>query len=421
MISGAILVTAPPSQLSITTQPSSSAQSGIAFAQQPVILVRDAQNTPVSGIVVTASIASGGGVLGGTATATSNAAGSASFSNLSLSGTVGTRTLSFSAAGVPPVTSASISLTAGPASQLAITTQPSSSTASGSTLAQQPVLLVTDASNNPVGGVVVTATIATGGGTLGGTTTATSSAGGVASFSNLSITGTAGDRTLGFSAPGLTAVTSTPITVSIVASQLSITTQPSGSVQSGVVFPTQPVILAKDAANNPVAGIVVTASIASGGGTLGGTLTATTNASGVATFTDLSITGLVGTRKLSFTAGAATVTSNNISVTAGPASQLSITTQPGTPATANSNFAPQPVIQLRDAAGNAVSQSGVIVTAALESASGGGLLGGTLTATTNGSGTATFSNLKITKSGTYTIRFTATGLTSVVSATISVI
>jgi hypothetical protein len=62
----------------------------------------------------------------------------------------------------------------------------------------------------------------------------------------------------------------------------------------------------------------VTAAIATGGGTLGGTVTATTNASGAATFTDLSITGTAGSRTLNFGAPAlAGVNSNSISISAG--------------------------------------------------------------------------------------------------------
>src|SRR5256886_17675072 len=74
---------------------------------------------------------------------------------------------------------------------------------------------VRDASGNPASqaGVTVTAAIATGGGTLGGTLTATTNGSGVASFTNLAITGTAGDRTLSFSATGLTGATSTPVTI----------------------------------------------------------------------------------------------------------------------------------------------------------------------------------------------------------------
>src|SRR2546421_7784422 len=48
-------------------------------------------------------------------------------------------------------------------------------------------------------------------------------------------------------------------------------------------------------------------------------------------------------------------------------------------------------IQVRDAAGNPVNQAGVVVTAAI--ATGGGTLGGTLTATTLGTGVASFTNL----------------------------
>ena len=78
------------------------------------------------------------------------------------------------------------------------------------------------------------------------------------------------------------------------------------------------------------------------------------------------------------------------------------------------------MIQLRDAAGNPVNQSGVTVTASLNPSSGDGTLGGTLTVNTNGSGTATFSSLKISKAGSYTLKFTASGLTPVTSSIITV-
>jgi len=212
------------------------------------------------------------------------------------------------------------------------------------------------------------------------------------------------------------------ITVVAAASQIVITRQPSSSAQSGVRFSTQPLILVKDSHGDPVPGVVVTVALASGGGTLNGTLTTGSDANGVAGFGDLSITGLAGTRKLSFSAtgGAPDVTSNSINVTAGPASQLSITTQPATSVAANTSFIPQPVIQLRDFAGNPVSQSDVSVTVAINSAQGDATLGGTTTVKTNGSGIATFSGLKLSKSGSYTLKFTASGLSQVVSNLISV-
>src|SRR5205085_582954 len=121
----------------------------------------------------------------------------------------------FSASGLTSVTSTSIAITAGAATQVSITTQPSSGAQSGAVFAQQPVVQLRDASGNPASqaGVTVTAAIATGGGILGGTLTATTNASGVASFTDLSITGTVGDRTLSFSASGLAAATSTTISI----------------------------------------------------------------------------------------------------------------------------------------------------------------------------------------------------------------
>ena len=99
--------------------------------------------------------------------------------------------------------------------------------------------------------------------------------------------------------------------------QLVITTQPSSRVQSGVAFSTQPVVQLRDASGNDLgySGVVITASIASGGSVLGGTLTVRTNRSGQAVFTDLRVKGLPRPAiTLGFTSGKLTVTSNSISI-----------------------------------------------------------------------------------------------------------
>jgi hypothetical protein len=91
-------------------------------------------------------------------------------------------------------------------------------------------------------------------------------------------------------------------------------------VVSGVAFPVQPVVQLRDASNNAVAksGVSVTAALATGSGTLGGTATITTNASGVATFTNLSVAG-TGAYTLRFSAtGLTPATSSSINVTAAP-------------------------------------------------------------------------------------------------------
>src|SRR5205814_4346273 len=203
-------------------------------------------------------------------------------------------------------------------------------------------------------------------------------ASGVARFTNLTITRTTAHRTLSFSATALTPAVSGTITVGAgAATQLTLTTQPSATAQSGVAFAQQPVVQLRDGDGNAVnqAGVTVTAAIATGGGTLSGTVTAATNGSGVASFTNLSISGTAGERTLSFSAaGFVSVTSVSVTVTAGAATQLTLTIQPSSTAQSGVPFGQQPVVQLRDGAGNLVSQAGVTVTAAI--ATGSGTLGG---------------------------------------------
>lgn len=406
--------------LTITTQPSATSVSGQPLTQQPVITVRDAGNQPLSGISVTATIGSGGGVLSGTLTVNSNASGVASFTNLAISGSAGARTLSFNAGGATPVSSTPIVVTPA-AAQMTFTQQPSNGTV-GQPLSPPVQVAVQDATGATVTGFSGPVSIQLGNNpgsaTLSGTLTV-NAVSGVATFGNLALNQTGTGYTLIASSTGLPNKTSAGFNVGPVS--LSITTQPSGSVQSGQVFPQQPVILVRNAANTPLSGVIVTASIASGGGTLGGTATATSNQSGVAAFTNLSITGAPGARTLGFAApGAAGLTSAPVSVIPPPATQLTITVQPSSTAGRDVVFVQQPVIQLRDASGNPVSQSGVPVTAALASGPGNGQLKGTTTVNTNSSGLATFTNLRIDRQGTYTIQFTSGSLQSVISSSITI-
>ena len=105
--------------------------------------------------------------------------------------------------------------------------------------------------------------------------------------------------------------------------------------------------------------------------------------------------------------------------TAGAPSVLAITTQPSGSATAGEPFATQPVVQLRDALGNDVHRSGIVVTAAI--ASGSGNLAGTTSRTTDADGRATFTDLAITDgTGSHTLIFASPGFTSAVSGSVNV-
>lgn len=124
----------------------------------------------------------------------------------------------------------------------------------------------------------------------------------------------------------------------------------------------------------------------------------------------------VGTATISATTGALTA-SVSVFVTPGAGSQLAIRTQPQG-AIAGSVFATQPIIEIRDAAGNLVTSSAASVTVAI--ASGGGTLVGASTVSAV-AGLATFSGLVISgATGPRTLVFTAAGLTSATSNSFTV-
>ena len=173
----------------------------------------------------------------------------------------------------------------------------------GQTLANPLVVVVTDASGDPVQGVNVQ-WAAQGSGTVS-TTTVTTGSDGRASVQR-TLGSDPGDETTTASVSGLqgSPVTFTSTAMAGSGPRLAITTQPSSSAQSGVALAIQPVIQLQDADGNDQAqgGVDVTASIASGTGTLGGTVTQATGSNGVATFTDLAISGAAGPYTLRFSA-----------------------------------------------------------------------------------------------------------------------
>lgn len=99
--------------LALRTQPAGAA-IGLSLGTQPVIEVRDASGNVVttSSATITASIASGGGTLGGTTTVNA-VSGVAAFS-LSIAGAVGPRVLSFSSPGLTSIASTELTMTAPP-------------------------------------------------------------------------------------------------------------------------------------------------------------------------------------------------------------------------------------------------------------------------------------------------------------------
>ena len=190
-----------------------------------------------------------------------------------------------------------------------------------------------DGSSRPAAGKSVTITVTSGGGTINGTvtssggpfsdvTTATQVA---SSDGSVSLTWVLG-RAAG--PQDLRASVASPdqfVDVSVIASvgpaaRLGVTTQPSPLAVTGVALTVQPTVQLEDSAGNIVvlAGVPVTASIATGGGTIGGTVTVNSDVAGLAAFADLSLSGIAGAVTLKFAAPvngqATTVTSSPISV-----------------------------------------------------------------------------------------------------------
>jgi Big-like domain-containing protein/filamin/ABP280 repeat protein len=109
-------IAAPQPALALVTEPSTSAAAGVRLERQPELQLQDPFGAPLSreNVRVTVQIADGGGSVGGTTAARSDANGRVSFTNLELRGRTGSRTLIFAAEGFTPVTSGTITVRPGP-------------------------------------------------------------------------------------------------------------------------------------------------------------------------------------------------------------------------------------------------------------------------------------------------------------------
>jgi galactose oxidase len=105
-----VFAAGPAAKITVTIQPPASALDHEVWtpSRQPKVVVKDAAGVAVSGVVVTASIGSGSGVLEGALTATTKANGSATFTDLGIAG-IGSHTLRFTT-GTITVTSAAVTL-----------------------------------------------------------------------------------------------------------------------------------------------------------------------------------------------------------------------------------------------------------------------------------------------------------------------
>jgi hypothetical protein len=185
----------------------------------------------------------------------------------------------------------------------------------GRPLADPLVVVVTDETGDPVGGVDVQ-WAAQGGGSVSATVTKTGS-NGRASVQRV-LGPDLGQQTTTAAATGLRGSPVTFVATAVADGEIgdiSIINNPPVSALDAEVFDpvVQPAVQVTDVSGMPASDVVVTATIGSGGGALEGTTTATTDASGTATFGDLGIRG-TGSHSLVFTVASVTVTSSPIDV-----------------------------------------------------------------------------------------------------------
>ncbi|HXJ29609.1 MAG TPA: hypothetical protein VNG35_03160, partial [Gemmatimonadales bacterium] len=240
----------PATSLTFTTGPTS-VVAGVQIASVTVTAL-DANGHSATDFAsaITISIVGGTGTAGATlsGTTTVNASlGVANFSSLTIDKSGAGFSLQAAAAGLTSGTSPTFSVSPGPATQLAFTTQPSATTA-GAAIAPSVKVTAQDALGNTVtsfsGTVTVAITPGTGaaGATLSGTT-ATAAAAGAATFADLKIgkvgavsSGTG--YTLSATAPSLTAATSDPFDInSGTATHLQFTSEPSATAAGGGFSP----------------------------------------------------------------------------------------------------------------------------------------------------------------------------------------
>lgn len=389
-------------------------------------------------ITLTLTNGSGNGQLNGTLTIAA-VDGVAHFTDLNIDAT-GDYVLQVSAENLPATNSQIIDVRAeGVATHLVFGTQLPVSVTAGNlftvTATAQDDYGTTDLSFE--GNVALSFAVNPGQTTLGGSLNVTA-LGGVATFTNLSISRASSGYVVQASSSSLLSVASNSFEVtSDVATKIVMTSQPAASTKAGVAF--NIVVAAQDQFGNIATsfqGPITLALVSNPGATtLLGTLTVNA-VDGVATFSGLSLTKAANGYSVQASSGSfAPITSSLFNIVPNTATQLAVDRQP--PATVGAMEPFSLRVKLLDQYGNLVPITYTIpspiaypfwnvglfpVTASLtiENNPGGANVSGS-SALVYG-GYAEFSNIKIDHLGTgYTLRVSSPGLTSVVTSPIEVI
>ncbi len=410
-------VALPASRLLAVSGDAQSATTNTALAAPLVLRVTASDSVPVSGIPVTFAVTTGGGTLLALAD-TSDATGlvqtswtlGALVGAQSVTATLTTNNATFvaTATGLAPVPT-----------QVVFTASPTTAVA-GSTLTAVTVE-ARDAGGARASAFTGPVTIALDAGgtgaTLAGTTTVNAVAG-IATFADLSIQRAATGLTFIATSAGLTADTSSALTITAAAAATLVNVSGTGqAVAISTALAAPFIVRVTDAFANPIAGATVTWTITAGGGSLSAP-TSVTAANGEASVTYTTGTA-TGTSVVTGAVAGLTGSPASFSATvgAGAPTSLVFTASPTGTFTAGTIMS-DIVVQARDAGGNlAAAFAGNVV---LRINTGPGANGDSLVVAAVG-GVATFSGVDFGDAGTYTLRANAAGLTAAISPAFDIV
>ncbi|MGH6692538.1 MAG: S8 family serine peptidase, partial [Gammaproteobacteria bacterium] len=425
-----------PTQLTFTRQPDTT-RAGSPIDPPVQVTLQDSLGNAFTDFDGTMQMALGSNPTGATLSGSLDevaADGVATFPNLRVDRQGSSYTLVVSAptAPVPSRTSDPFTITAGVATNLVFTEQPSSAQAGspirpgiGVKVSVQDDQGNTDTTSTAPITLKITAGSGTSGAKLGaGVDSVTRSAvNGVATFTGLSIDSAGQVYTLTATSPGLTTRVSTGFDIDPgPAAKLAVIAQPTQTAAGAMIAPSVRVAVL-DALGNVVDTPVhsVTVAITSGTGNPAAQLTGTVpkpTVGGIAVFDDLRIDKTsqgFPSYTLTATSGIlASATSAGFSIIPGAPARLVFSTQPSTSA-AGATISPPVRVTVQDVLGNTVIGATNPITVAIDSnPAGGTLTGGSPEIPLNG--IATFNNLRIDRTGTgYRLGATAAGLTGATS------
>lgn len=274
--------------------------------------VTDANNQAVANAAVAFAAAVGSGSVANP-TVNTNATGDAQTTwtlgtvsgAQNVTATAGTKTANFPATAV-----------AGPASAITIQAGNNQTRVVGTAVPVAPSAKVTDSFGNVKPGVTVQFTVTAGGGSVTGGSQQTDAAG-IATVGSWTMGGSAGTNTLTATIQGTATNVAFSATAVAAGAPANIAVLVGNNQSALVGFPTniRPAVLITDNSAQPVSGVSVTFSVATGGGSVTNS-TATTNAQGIAQVGSWTVGAVQGGNTLTSTAAPGGIANNPITFSA---------------------------------------------------------------------------------------------------------